>query len=1269
MLQRTITIFLLVAVGGLLAARSSSAEQGALDEAQQETLGVDLPSLARLQVVLVDGPEPQAKRDRPTYDPSKDITQVEFCHVGGDRFLWRVTFAAPPRLEDTVLHLYVDADDTHTTGRKGSAASGVAGTEYMLTISRDQGTSSVFSVDGVQSPGPAVWHTVVGNAVLMSADLSLGRDAHGVRYGLYVLCHTATTPENPSPPMSDSAGKVTVANVPVTDRPKWIRPVDYVQNHNVSATFGEDLLNATLVAPGVIVVPHDALERDGFEVDLQTTHRWPHLKLVGPRGAAWTTAPRAGVYHVGFMMYDDGNNERLGFFVDGQFLGLAAASQNNNRTWLYWLTEPREFRGGERVELRTIGGQGRFGIANLVFLPQAPETRAIRVAVENVAVVTPIDRPGLAIVSWTTTWPCPTRLVYGDEAALRKHHAADALEAGSGLQEQTETNRCLVHRAVLEGLDPAATYCGRPIAVGPDGQAVAGADFAFRAAAPTAPTANETDRVIPLTVRNPHDFAAVQWPITTGVPFGQGELSDVAHVRLIGETGEVPAQIRLTGRWPDGSVKWLLVTFLADAPAAGQAEYRLECGPAVRRAAVASRLAVESADGGVRIDTGGVRLRIDGRGGLSDIVAGDPGGSTTQAATDMAGAAGTEAEDAAGIAYAAGDGELEIEEAGPIRAVVKSTAPLIAADGQHLAQVEQRIEAYRGLAWVRVRHTLVVDGPQRFTTWKRLTWRLPISGGAWTARLVDGATRRLGAANPAVYQLFDDAIAADGAGGESRPGRVVGSLLEDGPHGWAVAVRDFWQNYPKAMRLTDDGLQVDLCPAFADGMYDAFPFEKEGHHLYYYLLGGRYRLKQGASKTHELLVSRGAGGGPGGDLRAVPTTPVGHRPGRGVLPESRVLRRGAPQRRTLSGLRGGDRSKPRAVRTNPPATARLRNAQLWRLVWRTRNELGKRRVRHPARAAAGIRPLGQSAGVLPGRSGRAAQSRRGHGPRRGRRGPAGRGAYPLDRPRWRLLRPPRTGRAGLCPQRVYRVARLDRRSFRPLLPDRRPPLVRDRLCGGRLFREARPGATLRLFRLPSPRVVPDSGDVRLSRDGRSVLFERRSRRRRSRARSAGQSASTIARVSSSRANAVSTGRLVADDGAGALSVRTATSGQRGIHGGRAAVRIEILSRRDRRGTGQTGDHRRGPLSAGRDLLGRSSRVPVYVLSEDGVSAGRLAVDGRRDCSGLSVDARRAVPTGVDRGPAARRKRGRLRQRLLAVLPRRPARPGGSRSGWPRVGPD
>ena len=808
-----------------------------ISDQHEEVLGTDPQSPDRLQLVIEDGAESEARRAAKGYDATKDFATIEFCHVGDDRYLWRATFAAEPRLDDTVFHLYVDADADQETGRKGPDGAASTGTEYMLSVVGSRGTSSHYDPEGNQTSGPPVTHVVCGNTLLVSADVNLGRSPEGVRYALYVLCHT-TTDSKENPRMSDSSGKRPIDGVAVSNRKKIMRPGDYTDNFRVAATFGNDLLQSVLRSEKTIVVPHDKLQADGFAVDQFTSRRWPHLRFEGNPARAWTQAPKAGRYHVGFMMFDDSNPERVVFSVDEKTQGVAVAGQDNNRTWLYWLEEPIEFRGGERVELRAAG-TGKHGICNILFLPEPPEVRTIRYEVENMTAASHVGSPGRVTISWTTTWPSPTRFEYGSDTTY-------------GETLQTEGN-CLVHRVVLDGLDPAAEYHGRAQGTARAGAPFYSTDFVFKAAPPAAPETTAKIRSAPVTVRNPHPTAIDDWPITTGIPFPQGELGSTDQVRLMADDREVHVQIRLAARWPDGSVKWLLATFQATVAAEGQREYRLEFGRQLRRTPVADGLAVDEGPSGVTVDTGALRFRIDPHGNLADLQRASDRLLPSEATCH------SRAVDAAGAAYstAAAEAQISVEEAGPLRAVVKVVSHLADSEGAKLMTIEKRVEAFRGAAFLRVHHTFVVDRHDTFTDVKELSYRIPAAtaGAKWRVLLESGQALDLGGQLPSVRQRFDHEFVTLAAGQETPvEDRIVGSIIADGDGGCAVAVRDFWQNYPKGFSLRDDGLSVDLCPAFQAGLYDEFPFEKEGHHLYYYLLDGQYRLKRGVSKTHELFL-------------------------------------------------------------------------------------------------------------------------------------------------------------------------------------------------------------------------------------------------------------------------------------------------------------------------------------------------------------------------------------------------------------------------------
>ena len=831
---------LAVAVGLTALAGEAPADRdgdGISDE-HEEILGTDPDTPERLQLVLDDGLESAERRKQTSYDATKDFLKVECCHVAGDRYLWRATFATKPRLADTVFHLYVDADANAETGRKGPADAPSTGTEYMLSVVSGHGWSGYYHPDGTRTSGPLVSHVVQGNTLLMTADVNIGRDAQGVRYALYVLCHT-TTHTGHSPRMSDTAGKKLITGIPVSSRKKIQRPCDHTENFAVDATFGLETLRGVLRAKDTVIVRHDQLDLDGFEVNQFTSRRWPHLKRTARRATASTRPPKPGTYHVGFMMYDDSRDDRVAIAIDGKLCGIAIANQDNNRTWLYWLKEAHTFTGRERIELRAVGQGGSHRIINVLFLPKPPAIRTIPYRVENMAAVSHVDDPRTVTLSWTTTWPCATAFEYGTNRTY-------------GTRVEAE-GHCLVHRVVLDKLDPKATYHGRAIGATRTGKPFHGADFVFRAKPPVPPPTRAGTHAVPLAVRNPHSFALAQWPITTGIPFPKGELGSVDHMRLMGGKGEVPAQVRLTARWPDGSVKWLLVTFLADAPAGGQAEHRLEYGRTVRRAPAPGGLSAAKTATGVVLDTGALRLRIKPNGEIADV---ERGGQRLLAPNAACGSLATDA-DGKRYSTAPSKAQLIIEEAGPIRAVVKVVSHLEDGKGAKLFRIEKRIEAYRGAAFVRVHHTFVVERPEIFTDIKELSYRIPVraEGRTWGVALEDGTALPLGVSARMVRQRFDNELVTVARGGErASKARVVGSAIAGGPDGCAVAVRDFWQNYPKAFSLRPDGLHVELCPAFEKGLYDKFPFEKEGHHLYYYLLNGVTKLRQGVSKTHELLL-------------------------------------------------------------------------------------------------------------------------------------------------------------------------------------------------------------------------------------------------------------------------------------------------------------------------------------------------------------------------------------------------------------------------------
>lgn len=806
-------------------ARAADRDGDGISDQHEAALGTNPGQPDGLQVVIDDGLESEANRAKPSYDGAKDVLTVEFGHAAEDRCLWRWTVAEPARLEDTVFHLYVDADADESTGRKSSPGAPNHGTDYMVTVAGGSPRITAYAADGTSTSGPPLTCVVQGNQVLLSCDIDLARDGDGIRFGLYMLCHTSTG-SGGNPKMSDSSGKIDVRGMPVRPGKKILRPLDHKSNYRVDATFGTETLQRALADEKNIVVPYNKLELDGYEIDQFATRKWPYVAMKAPGAVARTTVPKAGRYHVGFIMYDDAADERVVISSGDAVRGVAVARLGTRRTWLYWLHDAVDFSGGETVELKAAGSGGKHGIAYVVFLADPPAPQALPLDVENMIAKLDPEQPGRVTLSWTTSWPCLTRLKWNAK--------------GKEPQNVEKGPPCLAHRVVLDGLDVTVGYQAQAIGEGPEGEFFTGESTEFLTTCPE-PPCKTADATIPLVVDNPHPFAAESWPICGGVPIPQGQLGDGGMVRLLAGSAEIPVQIQTTARWPDGSVKWLLLNFAADVPAKSKSEYRLEYGHAVKRAAASRPLMVVESDNGLQIDTGKVRFSVDASGNINH-----------------SGIYQTVAEDTEGNVYrtAGAKGEITVEERGPIRAIIKTVAPLIDKDGNELFLIENRIEAYRGAAFLRVHHTLVVDGPDRFTTIRRLDYQVPVGKqtASWRAALAGERELELDPAS-SIRQQTDERLLVPAAGGEKvEDARLVGSLIPPNDDSCTVAVRDAWQNYPKGFSFDDQGLNVELCPPFKKGYYDQFPFEKEGHHLYYYLLDGCYKLKQGVAKTHELLL-------------------------------------------------------------------------------------------------------------------------------------------------------------------------------------------------------------------------------------------------------------------------------------------------------------------------------------------------------------------------------------------------------------------------------
>ena len=99
-------------------------------------------------------------------------------------------------------------------------------------------------------------------------------------------------------------------------------------------------------------------------------------------------------------------------------------------------------------------------------------------------------------------------------------------------------------------------------------------------------------------------------PVKGGIPFPRGAVRPEDSFTVLDSSGTVaPAQVNVTGFWPDGSVKWVLVMMTAPVVSQGRTEYVLEVG-APSAAPVGNRITVRETEESIHVNTGKIEFTV-----------------------------------------------------------------------------------------------------------------------------------------------------------------------------------------------------------------------------------------------------------------------------------------------------------------------------------------------------------------------------------------------------------------------------------------------------------------------------------------------------------------------------------------------------------------------------------------------------------------------------------------------------------------------------------
>ncbi|MBM3334631.1 hypothetical protein FJY63_08215 [Candidatus Sumerlaeota bacterium] len=362
-----------------------------------------------------------------------------------------------------------------------------------------------------------------------------------------------------------------------------------------------------------------------------------------------------------------------------------------------------------------------------------------------------------------------------------------------------------------------------------------------------------------ISVEEPSGVERKGWPVTSGVPFAAGALANPQSAALFtGDGMEVPLQTEVLSRWPDGSVRWLLLDFQVDLKPKEKKALVLRFGPGVGRKPVVKPLLARKNNGTVTMDAGPVQLDLGPKGGLfmlSSIWFDKNGDGVIGRDEGIArGRISLQNSKSRSFYVLSQPDKIAVEQNGPVRACVRIEGSHLDDNGDPMFRYIARIHVFRGQPFVRIFYTFVADQQDSLMAKiKELSLRLFLSRDA----------------GKATYAVLDEKLTTYSRllqidennceiGGQRHARRAAGwTATGSNEAGFAIGLREFWQNWPKGIRVGPGEMTISICPELYRLYRDLYAGKEleEECKLYYYLRDGLYTFKVGAARTHELWAT------------------------------------------------------------------------------------------------------------------------------------------------------------------------------------------------------------------------------------------------------------------------------------------------------------------------------------------------------------------------------------------------------------------------------
>jgi hypothetical protein len=333
-------------------------------------------------------------------------------------------------------------------------------------------------------------------------------------------------------------------------------------------------------------------------------------------------------------------------------------------------------------------------------------------------------------------------------------------------------------------------------------------------------------------------FNRINEPCTVAVPFPQGELKDLSKIAITDGNKAVPSQFKVTAKWQDDSVKWLLINFLADLPGNKSKDYFLTFNNS-QDVVNDEILEVITEEERLKINTGKLKIEFSKKGEngiFHNLIHED----TVYGSDEITGPV---LYDTQGKSWYAEVGEegWEVLENGPVRTIVQTKGKHINDEGNKWIDYTIRLYAYAGKPWVKLDYQVInkEDGTEQEIKGMEIKFKKPVSKAddIKTALATSNYLSKIteGSGEDKLYHLIDAKELVYEAN-EHFPETLYGTFWADWNDsmrgGVCATIYQAQQNFPKAMEVDKEGISIKIIPSEAGGI----------------------KLLQGMAKTHHMFL-------------------------------------------------------------------------------------------------------------------------------------------------------------------------------------------------------------------------------------------------------------------------------------------------------------------------------------------------------------------------------------------------------------------------------